>query len=147
MDTSLVRYPTVRFRSLRTPGLLDIVLEEPFHYGTDATGWIYRYYVVDKKGDFSPLISIEWVWADRIVETTMVDSAREENALLTRNLSVIGQNGLRLDTQLERPQVSTLLCFLNANSGAVQPFSTVLLDPSHERRARDTFAARRANSM
>ncbi len=95
--------PTVVFQDVEGTGLAAVGLEEVFHHGTDDTGWRYRYFSVDTADHFHPIIATESYWADSIVESTVIDSAREENAAITRRLTLLAPNRLRLDCRLERP--------------------------------------------
>ncbi len=94
--------PTVTFQDVEGTGSPAIGLEEVFHHGTDDTGWRYRYFSVDAADQFHPVIATESYWVDSIVESSLIDSPREENALITRRLTLLAPNHLRLDCRLER---------------------------------------------
>ena len=109
MDQDEMLYrPTVVFQDVAGVGSPAVGLEEVFHHGTDDTGWRYRYFSVDAADQFHPVIATESYWADSIVESTVIDSPREENAVITRRLTLLAPNRLRLDCRLERPGRASL---------------------------------------
>lgn len=99
-----LRRPTVVFQDVDGSGSEAVGFEEAFHHGTDDFGYLYRFYSIDGGDHFHPIIATETYLADSVVESTLIDSAREDsNAAIVRSLTVVSPNHVRLDSRLERP--------------------------------------------